>query len=107
MHAPSFPSAQLLMFWAGQQWGLNGFAHNPVDYAEALTCPALFMHGTDDPRAKLEEGQRVFAAAPDPKTFLAFEGVGHESYLACSPQHWKAAVAKLIRASIPAAGKDP
>ncbi|MBL7077010.1 MAG: alpha/beta fold hydrolase [Kiritimatiellae bacterium] len=96
MHAPSFPSAQLLMFWAGQQWGLNSFAHNPVDYAEALTCPVLFMHGTDDPRAKLEEGQRVFAAAPDPKTFITFEGVGHESYLSHRPQQWKTAVMKLI-----------
>ncbi|MDP6490712.1 MAG: alpha/beta fold hydrolase [Kiritimatiellia bacterium] len=96
MHAPSFPSAQLLMFWAGQQRGLNGFAHNPVDYAEALTCPALFMHGTDDPRAKLEEGQRVYAAAPDPKTFQLFEGVGHESYLSIRPEQWKAAVAELV-----------
>jgi pimeloyl-ACP methyl ester carboxylesterase len=97
MHAPSFPSAQLLMFWAGQQRGLNGFAHNPVDYACALTCPALFMHGTDDPRAKLEEGQRVYAAAPDPKTFQLFEGVGHESYLSVRPEQWKAAVAELLK----------
>jgi len=102
MHAPAFPSAQLLMFWAGQQRGLNSFAHNPVDYAAALTCPALFMHGTDDPRAKLEEGQRVYAAAPGPKTFLAFDGVGHESYLACSPQQWKNAVAALIDLSVEA-----
>ena len=40
------------------------------------------MHAPSFPRAKLKEGQRVFAAAPDPKTFLAFEGVGHDSYLA-------------------------
>ncbi len=100
MHAPSFPSAQLLLFWAGQQWGLNGFAHNPVTYVEALSCPALFMHGTEDPRAKLEEGRRVFAAAPDPKTFLAFEGVGHESYLGQQPDQWKAAISDLIEAVI-------
>ncbi len=99
MHAPSFPGAQLLMFWAGRQWGLNSFAHNPVDYAEALTCPALFMHGTDDPRATFEEGRRVFAAAPDPKRFVAFEGVGHDAYLAHGPEQWKAAVAALISAA--------
>ncbi len=97
MHAPSFPSAQLLVFWAGRQRGLNGFAHNPVDYAGALTCPALFMHGTDDPRAKLEEGRRVFSAAPEPKTLLIFEGVGHESYLSQCPQQWKTAAAEFLR----------
>jgi pimeloyl-ACP methyl ester carboxylesterase len=96
MHAPSFPSAQLLMFWAGRQWDQNSFAHKPVDYAASLTCPALFMHGTDDPRAKLIEGRRVFEAAPEPKQFLAFEAVAHNAYVTERPTQWKTAVAALI-----------
>jgi len=96
MHAPSFPGAQLLMLWAGRQQHVNSFAHKPVDYAASLTCPSLFMHGSADPRAKLEEGRRVFDAAPEPKTFLIFEAVGHESYLSTYPDEWKAAVSALI-----------
>ncbi|MBT3295790.1 MAG: alpha/beta fold hydrolase [Verrucomicrobia bacterium] len=96
MHAPSFPSAQLLMFWAGRQWDVNSFAHKPVDYAASLTCPVLFMHGTADPRAKLVEGRRVFEAAPEPKQFLAFEAVAHNAYVTARPTQWKTAVAALI-----------
>ncbi len=100
MGVPSFPGAELLVFWGGWQWGFNGFAHNPVEYARSLTCPALFMHGTDDPRATLADGRRVFDAAPPPKTFKEFSDTGHESYIATHPGEWTAAVA-LFLASLP------
>ena len=72
MNVPSFPSAQLLVFWGGRQWGFNGFRHNPVDDAAALHCPALFMHGFDDPRATCAEGRRVFDALPPRETIQNF-----------------------------------
>ncbi len=96
MGVPSFPSAELLVFWGGQQQGFNGFSHNPVDYATALNCPALFLHGSDDPRATLAEGRRVFDAAPEPKTFVEFPRTGHESYLATHPEKWKASVGTFL-----------
>jgi uncharacterized protein len=92
MGVPSFPSAELLVFWGGQQMGFNGFAHNPVDYAASLRCPALFLHGADDPRATVAEGRRVFDAAPEPKLFLEFPDTGHDSYLRQHPDAWTEAV---------------
>ena len=97
MGIPSFPSAQLLVFWGGWQWGFDGFAHNPVDYAKALHCPSLFMHGASDPRATLAEGRRVFAAVPGPKEFQEFASVGHEPYVTKYPIEWSAAVAKILK----------
>jgi pimeloyl-ACP methyl ester carboxylesterase len=97
MGVPSFPSAELLVFWGGFQTGFNAFAHNPVVYAEALRCPALFMHGTDDPRARLEEGRRVFAAVPSDKQFKEFPSAGHESYLSRFPVAWKATVEGFLK----------
>ena len=67
MGIPSFPSANLLVFWGGQQLGFNGFMHNPRDYACSLRSPALFMHGIDDRRAALTEGRRVYDAVPSPQ----------------------------------------
>jgi len=96
MGVPAFPAAHLLVLWGGQQWGFNGFKHNPVDYARSLDCPALFMHGTDDPRAKLQDGKRVFDAAPEPKTFAEFPNVRHEAYVSKYPEEWKAAVSKIV-----------
>ena len=98
MGIPSFPAAELLTFWGGRQFGFNGFAHNPVDDAKSLECPALFLHGTDDPRAPLAAGRRVFEASPSRrKRFVAFANVGHESYLARHPDPWRAVVRPFIR----------
>ena len=96
MGVPSFPSAHLLIFWAGRHWDFDGFTHNPVDYALSVNCPALFMHGTDDPRATILEGRRVFAAVPGPKEFVEFEALGHESYASKYPDEWQAAVSNLL-----------
>lgn len=48
MGLPSFPSAQLLLFWGGRQFDFSPFSHNPVDYASAVTCSAVFLHGSED-----------------------------------------------------------
>lgn len=97
MRVPSFPSAELLVFWGGQQWDFNGFNHNPVDYATSVDCPALFMHGRDDPRATLDEGRRVFNAVPGPREFKIFDRTGHESYVSTNPAEWRTSVDAFIK----------
>jgi len=97
MRVPSFPSAELLVFWGGQQLGFNGFSHNPVDYSTSVDCPALFMHGRDDPRATLDEGRRVFNAVPGPKQFKIFDRTGHESYVSTHASEWRTTVDAFIK----------
>lgn len=97
MGVPSFPSAELLVFWGGRQQGFNGFSHEPVCYATSLKGPALFMHGTRDPRATLPEGRRVCAAVPGVKVFKEFENAGHESYISIVPDEWKATVSNFLK----------
>lgn len=95
MGVPSFPSADLLLWWGGRLVGFNGFAHNPVEYAAAARCPALFIHGANDPRASLDEGRRVFAAVPGDKYFLEIPAAGHGSYAAVQPEKWIKTVAQF------------
>lgn len=97
MGIPSFPGAELLVFWGGKQWGFDGFKHNPVDYAASLKCPALFMHGTSDSRATLEEGQYVYNAAQGPKKFIMFDKIGHESYISNQPDKWRINVENFLK----------
>lgn len=94
---PSFPAAQLLVFWGGRQAGFNGFSHNPVDYARAVKCPVLLMNGDQDQRARLEDARAVFDALPDRKRMKVFAGLGHESYLAAQPEIWKAEVHTFLQ----------
>lgn len=93
---PTFPAAQLLVFWGGQYRGFNGFEHNPVEYAAALDCPALFFHGTNDPNARLAEGRRVFDAVPGPKTFVELPDTGHDGYLIRQRRKWLEAVKRFL-----------
>jgi pimeloyl-ACP methyl ester carboxylesterase len=97
MGVPSFPAAQLLVFWGGVQAGFNGFAHNPVQYAASVRCPILFLHGTADPRARLEDAHRVFAAVPAPKSFTVFPNLGHEAAITAFPVEWKQTVSQFLK----------
>jgi pimeloyl-ACP methyl ester carboxylesterase len=96
MGVPSFPSAQLLVFWGGCQAGFNGFGHNPADYARSVKCPILFLHGTADPRARIEEARRIFEAVPGVKRFQEFSGVRHEAAIVRFRTQWGEAVGQFL-----------
>lgn len=96
MGVPSFPCADLLVFWGGWQMGFDGFAHNPVDYAAGVTCPVLVMHGRDDARAKLADARAVFDHLGGRKQFLEFKATGHEPYVRRNTEPWRAAVRCLL-----------
>jgi alpha-beta hydrolase superfamily lysophospholipase len=95
---PAFPAAHLLVFWGGLQHGFDGFAHNPEDYAAAVRCPTLVLHGSADERATAAEARRLFARLAGPKDFHLFEGLGHESFLSRRPVEWRATVASFLAA---------
>ena len=97
MGVPSFPCAQLLVFWGGRQAGFNGFHHNPVDYATAVRCPILFLHGAADRRAHIEDGRRVFDAVTAVKSFEEFPGLGHEALLVGCPDKWNKAISEFLK----------
>lgn len=96
MHLPSFPSAELLVYWGGQQMGFDGFAHNPADYATRVTCPTLLMHGTGDARVYVADARQVFERLAGPKQFVEFKTTGHESYVKRNRDEWRSAVGGVL-----------
>lgn len=96
MGVPPFPSAQLLTFWGGVAMGVKPFQHNPVDYAKNVKLPTLVLHGSDDPRARLGEGKRVYSALSGPKKLVVFDGVKHESYQGDNATKWRTAVQNFL-----------
>lgn len=93
---PSFPGAQLLIFWGSAPNGYSGFKHNPVEYATRVHCPTLMLHGTADSRTTIHQAKTVFRNLTGAKQFEAFAGVGHESYLAADPEKWKRTVSRFL-----------
>ncbi len=51
-----------------------------------VTAPLLILHGSEDRVIPIGLGQRLFAAANDPKTFLDLGSVGHEALY--TPETW-------------------
>lgn len=93
MGIPSFPSAELLVFWGGVQNGFNGFKHDARVYAKSVNCPVLLMHGSEDPRAVRSQVQAVFGAlASSDKKIVEFKGARHELLSEFDPGLWKPSV---------------
>jgi len=96
MGLPSFPCAELLVFWGGVQHGMNGFAHNPVEYAARVDCPVLLMHGDQDKRVRVSEVQAVYDALAGEKRLEIFPQVGHESCYRTRPDLWGRHVGEFL-----------
>jgi alpha-beta hydrolase superfamily lysophospholipase len=102
MNLPSFPLAHLLVFWGGVQHGFNGFSHNPVTYAERVTCPVLLLHGTDDVRVTQAQAEDIFSHLAGPKRFQLFPGFGHGTTWDNCPIEWKKTVGDFLHEHMPA-----
>jgi len=97
MKLPSFPTAELLVFWGGRQAGFDGFSHNPADYARRCACPALVQIGALDRNVGQEESRALFDALAGPKQYAVFDTAGHVSLLAADPAKWKANVERFLK----------
>lgn len=96
MGVPSFPCAELLVFWGGVQQGYSGFTHNPVDFSRSVHCRSLVINGGRDPRATPDQVQAVFESLAGPKDLMTFERLGHESYFAAAPGRWRDGISGFV-----------
>jgi uncharacterized protein len=96
MGIPSFPLADLLVFWGGMQAGLNGFRYRPAESASRIDRPTLMMSGQNDEYVTPEEARAIFEGLRGPKTLRFLAGVGHDSCLRRRPDEWKNAVSEFL-----------
>lgn len=96
MGLPSFPFAELLVFWGGIQHGYSGFRHNPAEYARHVHCPVLVLNGEQDPRVTKDQASSIFNNLAGTKQMVFFPGVGHQSCLGAQPSKWKACVEEFL-----------
>lgn len=57
---------------------LCAYRYESIDKVSGLSCPKLFIHGTDDELVPLNNARRLFAAAAEPKEFIETPG-GHNT----------------------------
>lgn len=96
MKLPSFPFAELLVFWGGVQHGFSGFDHNPVDYAAHVAHPVLLMSGENDERVTEKELKLVFDQFPGEKQLVMFPNTGHQACLSGDAALWRKSVETFL-----------
>ena len=66
------------------------FRYDTLSKIPELSCPVLVMHSPDDDIVPFAMGRRLFAAAPEPKTFFEMKGSHNEGFLDTGPAYEKA-----------------
>ncbi len=96
---PEIPLAGLLTFWGGTLNGFHAFSYAPVEYAQAVRCPVLLMHGAQDPLVTAKEIQQIYQAIPGPKTLLTCPETGHFDFMETCAERWEAAIRTFVETS--------
>lgn len=94
---PTFPMAQLMVFWGSIQHKFNGFAHNPVTYAIQVKSPTLLLHGKLDKWTTLAEIDKIFQNLRGSKQLVIFPDAGHDLLVTVDKQRWKRSVEKFLK----------
>jgi uncharacterized protein len=88
-NVPSFPGAELLVFWGGVQYGFNGFEHNPEVYAQQVRCPTLVLQGKQDRWTSMAEINALFNNLKGPKQLVVFPKAGHQLLVTADKERWQ------------------
>jgi fermentation-respiration switch protein FrsA (DUF1100 family) len=67
------------------RWLLT-YRYDSITKVPRITCPKLFMHGTEDTLIPLKYGRKLFDAAADPKQFLETPGGHNEAGFTYAPE---------------------
>lgn len=96
MGIPSFPAADLLLFYGGAINGFNAFNHNPKEYAKELSIPTLLLHGSQDQRVLVNEMNEIYNNISGEKKLVLLNTCGHQMYLGCEEAAWKEAIQEFL-----------
>lgn len=67
--------------WLPVRW-LSRFDYNVVEALRNTACPVLIVHSPDDEIIPFSHGRKLFAAAPEPKSFLEIRGDHNQGFMA-------------------------
>ena len=63
---------QELYPWLPVRW-LSHLKHATLDYVRGVKCPVLVVHSRDDDIIPFHHGQKIFEAAPEPRSLLELQ----------------------------------
>jgi len=88
MGVPQIPFVPLLVFWGGLVNDFWGFSHNPVNYANYVSCPTLLLYGEKDPKVTKGEITEIFENLNGKKVLNQYEHAGHDDIYSNNTEQW-------------------
>jgi len=76
------------------------YEYDNVGNVRKIRCPLLVIHGRDDELVPFRHGEAIFAAASEPKLFLALDGGHNDSYLVDAVR-FRQGIADFVAAYVP------
>lgn len=67
-----------------------------IDKIKNVSCPVLVMHGLADEVIPFSHGQKIFAAANEPKQFFAIEKANHNDVIEVAGHQYKQKIKQFI-----------
>lgn len=83
---------------------LSRFSYNVLDFVPQISSPLLVIHSRDDEIIPFSHGERIFAAARPPKTFLELKGDHNRGFL-ISGAHYVRGLAGFLTQHLPEPGR--
>jgi fermentation-respiration switch protein FrsA (DUF1100 family) len=96
--------APFLLVQLEPRLGVSPSQLRPIDRIPVLRAPLLVVHGTGDRHTTLEEAQKLYASAPQPKEFYAVQGAAHVDLHAFSPRAYEERVGRFLARYLRSAG---
>ncbi len=88
-------------------WSLLRTRFDSLSKIANVRAPVLIIHGEDDMIVPVEMGERVFAAAREPKRLLTIPGAGHnDAHVIGRSEYFAAIRAFVAELEAPASGDD-
>ncbi len=90
------PAAPLLLLQLPWWLGVSSEQLRPIDKIAQLGSPLLLIAGEQDQHTRLEESQRLFAAAAAPKSLWVLPGAAHVDFHAFDTRGYEARVGAFL-----------
>jgi uncharacterized protein len=86
---PPFPFAPLVIFFGQREAGVDIRAVRPVDVIRQIgPRPVLLIHGENDALIPVQNAQRLYDAAQEPKQLYILPGTAHGGFLQAAPDEY-------------------
>ena len=94
----------LLLAQLAPRLGVTSTQIRPVQRVSLLRRPVLVVHRNEDRHTTIQEAQRIFAAAPEPKEFYMLSGASHVDLHAFGGKDYERRIGQFFARHLRSAG---